>query len=378
MYYSRMRRIITPNVARDLKRKMVFIVGPRQVGKTWLAKEIARGYPEALYLNYDDAKHREVIRDESWLPNTPLLIFDEIHKMRGWKNYLKGVFDTKPEGMHILVTGSARLDAHRRMGDSLAGRYFTHHLMPLTLAELKETEYAGDIERVFERGGFPEPMLEIERADALRWRNLYSDTLLREDVLDFASIDNALAMRQVFQLLRHRVGSPVSASAIARDVGISPITVRRYITIFEELYMVFSVRPYTHKISRSILKEPKIYFYDHALVEGDPGAQFENMVAVALLAHIEAREDATGRGGRLAFLKTKEGKEVDFAVVSEKNELERIVETKIGDGAVNPALRYFSEKYNIPGVQVVKNLRMERSDGALLEIRKAETFLANL
>ena len=197
-------------------------------------------------------------------------------------------------------------------------------------------------------------------------------------MLDFASVDNMLAMRQVFQLLRHRVGSPVSVSAIARDVGISPITVRRYITIFEALYIIFSVRPYTHKISRSILKEPKIYFYDHALVEDDPGAQFENMVAVELYAHILAREDATGVRGRLAFLKTKEGKEVDFAVVNEKNELERMIETKIGDETVSPALRYFSEKYNILGVQVVKDLRMERSDGPLIEIRKAAAFLAGL
>ena len=298
--------------------------------------------------------------------------------MRGWKNYLKGVFDTKPDDMHILVTGSVRLDAHRCTGDSLAGRYFTHHLMPFTLAELEGTEYAGDLERILERGGFPEPFLGDHVPDALRWRNLYGDTLLRDDVLDFTSVENVLAMRQVFQLLRHRVGSPVSASALARDVGVSPITVRRYISIFEALYMVFSVRPYTHKISRSILKEPKIYFYDHALVEDNQGAQFENMVAVALFAHILRRDDRTGSRGRLAFLKTKEGKEVDFAVVNEKNKLERIIETKTGDGAINPALRYFSEKYNIPGVQVVKNLRMERSDGPLLEIRKAEMFLAGL
>ena len=167
-----MRRIITPHVQRDLKQKMVFIVGPRQVGKTWLAKEIARDYPGALYLNYDDAKHRNVIHDEAWIQNTPLLIFDEIHKMKGWKNYLKGVFDTKKDATHILVTGSARLDAHRRMGDSLAGRYFTHHLMPFTLAELEGTEYGGDLARVLERGGFPEPLLAGQISDALRWRNL--------------------------------------------------------------------------------------------------------------------------------------------------------------------------------------------------------------
>lgn len=373
-----MRRIITEQVRRDLKRKMVFIVGPRQVGKTWLAKAIARDFSGALYLNYDDAKHREIIRNESWLSHSTLLIFDEIHKMKGWKNYLKGVFDTKPEHMHILVTGSARLDAHRRMGDSLAGRYFTHYLMPFTLAELKDTEYDGHLERILERGGFPEPFLAGDSADAERWRNLYGDSLLREDVLDFASVDNMLAMRQVFQLLRHRVGSPVSANAIARDIGISPITVRRYITIFEALYMIFIVRPHAHKISRSILKEPKIYFYDYAFVEGNPGAQFENMVAVGLLAHMIARSDATGSEGRLAFLKTKEGKEADFVLVNSKNEPELIVEAKTGDGSTSPALRYFSEKYQIPGVQVVKDLRTERSDGPLIEIRKAETFLADL
>jgi predicted AAA+ superfamily ATPase len=363
-------------IERDLKQKMVFIVGPRQVGKTWLAKEIAREYPRALYLNYDDTKHRAIIRDESWLADTSLIIFDEIHKMKGWKNYLKGVFDTKPEGMHILVTGSARLDAHRRMGDSLAGRFFTHHLMPLTLSELKGSAHEGDLERLLRRGGFPEPFLAEKDGDAVRWRNMYSETLLREDVLDFASVDNPLAMRQVFDLLRHRVGSPISASAIARDVGVSPITVRRYIAIFEALYMVFIVRPYTHKISRSILKEPKIYFYDHSLVESGSGAQFENFVATALLSRVFSVGDTTGASGHLAFLKTKDGKEVDFAMVNAKNELTQIVEAKVSDDTISPALRYFGDKYHIPAVQVVKDLRLERKDGLLIEVRKAEKFLA--
>ncbi len=372
-----MKRAQTEKILHDLEQKMVFIVGPRQVGKTWLAKDIAKNYPDALYLNYDDTKHRVIIRDTAWLSSTSLIIFDEIHKMKGWKNYLKGVFDTKEKHMHILVTGSARLDAHRRTGDSLAGRFFTHHLMPFSLSELKGTLHEGDLDRLLRRSGFPEPFLAKEDSDALRWRNMYSESLLREDVLDFASVDNLIAMRQIFNLLRHRVGSPISASALARDVGISPITVRRYISIFEALYMVFIVRPYTHKISRSILKEPKVYFYDHTLVEGDGGAQFENFIAVALLSRVLWDGDIIGAGGRLAFLKTKEGKAVDFAIVDEKNKLAEIIEVKLSDGSISPPLRFFAEKYGIPAVQVVKDLHLEQKKGPLIEVRKAKSFLAD-
>jgi uncharacterized protein len=228
-------------IRQDLEKKIVFLVGPRQTGKTWLAKKIMRNFEGALYLNFDNSKDRETIRNQNWLSTTPLIVFDELHKMKKWKNYLKGVFDTKPAGMRILVTGSARLDTFRKGGDSLAGRFFRHRLLPLSVRELSFNKIDTPLQRLIERGGFPEPLLAASSEDADRWRQLYADGLVRIDILDFERIHNLHSMQLVFDLLRERVGSPVSAASIGRDVGISPVTVQRYFKILEDLYIVFRV-----------------------------------------------------------------------------------------------------------------------------------------
>ncbi len=362
-------------ILEDLKKKLVFIVGPRQVGKTWLAKELGKEFLHPLYLNYDDAGHREIIKKQAWLPETDLLILDEIQKMKAWKNALKGIFDTKLPHLKILVTGSARLDAHRSAGDSLAGRYFVHHLLPLSFKELAGTSY--ELSHLFNRGGFPEPFLSESEVDAGRWHGLYAESLLRQDVLDFENVGNRVAMQQVFDLLRHRVGSPLSYSALARDVGISPITVKRYIQIFEALYIVFTLKPYTHKISRSILKEPKLYFYNTAFVE-DPGTRFENMIALELLTSIKWKEDQTGLRRSLCFLRNKEGKEVDFAISNERGELEHLIEAKLSDDHLSPSLAYFSKKYGVPGTQVLRQVRVDRLLTANIQLKQADSFLLDL
>ena len=124
--------------------------------------------------------------------------------------------------MRILVTGSARLDAFRQGGDSLAGRFFAHRLLPLSLSELKGTEFEGSMDRLMERGGFPEPFLCEDAIEADRWRMQYTDGLIREDILDFERVHDLRAMQMVVELLRRSVGSPVSYASMARDVGASP------------------------------------------------------------------------------------------------------------------------------------------------------------
>ena len=224
------RKQIEP-IIKDLDKKIVFIVGPRQVGKTWLSLEIGKRVKNTTYLNYDSFEDRQMIKGESWLQSTELLILDELHKMPGWKNYLKGVFDTKPENLKILVTGSARLDMFRQTGDSLAGRFFTHRLMPFSIAELKQSAPSNTIERFIQRGGFPEPFLAEDEVEAKRWRNQYVDGLIRTDIIDFESIHDFRTIQMVFELLRRRVGSPVSYASIARDVQASPTTIIKYIQV---------------------------------------------------------------------------------------------------------------------------------------------------
>lgn len=360
----------------DLQKKMVFLSGPRQSGKTTLSKMIAKEFKSFIYLNYDRIGDRKIILKESWLPSTELIILDEIHKMDKWKNYLKGVYDTKLAHQKILVTGSSRLEIFNKVGDSLAGRYFLHRLMPLSVKECDEVKVKYTLDRFLERGGFPEPFLADDLIDAKRWRLQYVDSLLRIDVLDFENIHNLNAIRLVFELLRDRVGSPISYSSIARDVAISPNTVKKYVQILEALYIIFKVTPFSHNIARSLLKEPKIYFFDTGLVNGNDGVKFENFVAMSLLKHVLANIDYEAKIYTLNYLHTKEKREVDFALSINKR-IEKIIEVKYANNSINPNLFYFHKKYNLSAMQVVKELKQQRMENGI-EIVRGLNFLKSL
>ncbi len=371
-----MERYQKKAIIRDLDKKMVLLAGPRQAGKTTLAKEIGLLYPRTTYLNYDRLEDRKIIKNESWLPSTDLLILDELHKMRKWKNYLKGIYDTKSPNLKILVTGSARLEIFNKVGDSLAGRFFLHRLMPLSPAELTKIGMQGDIQRLIERGGFPEPYLYEEPIDAKRWRVQYVDSLLRTDVLDFENIHNLKSMQLLFDLLRERVGSTISYASLSQDIGISANTVKKYIQILEALFIIFRVTPFSKNIARSLLKEPKIFFFDTGLVNGDEGAKFENFAAVCLLKHVLSKIDYLAEPYALHYLRTKDGTEVDFALVK-NGIIEKMIETKVSDHTPNKGLIYFHQKYDYPGCLVVKELKNERVQQGI-EIVRAEHFFESL
>ena len=372
---SGMKRMQQELIKRDLAHKMVLLTGPRQVGKTSLALAISEEFVNSVYLNYDHFAHREVIHTANWLPETELLILDELHKMDDWKSYLKGIYDTRQPHLQILVTGSARLETFRQSGDSLAGRFFRHRLNPLSLAEITDAS-EHTLNKLVERGGFPEPFLAESPIEANRWRAQYIDGLIRTDILDFEKIHDFRAMQLTLELLRQRVGSPLSYSSLARDVKCSPNTIKRYIEILEALYIVFKVTPYHKNIARSIQKEAKIYFYDNGMVVGDAGIRFENFVAVSLLKHLNAIEDYQGKRARLKTLRTKEKKEVDFVLEVEGSPV-CMLEVKLSSSVVSKTLRYFHRKYDIPAIQVVKNLSLERVDNGI-EIRKAFKYLSKL
>jgi uncharacterized protein len=362
-------------IIKDLEKKMVFLTGPRQVGKTRLALDIGKNYQKTIYLNYDNFEDREIIETQGWLPDTQLLIIDELHKKRKWKNYLKGIDDTKPKHLKILVTCSARLETFRKSGDSLAGRFFNHRLNPLSLAELEEKSQ-GKMDLLIERGGFPEPFLAEDTTQARRWRMQYLDGLIRVDILDFEKIQNLRAIELTLELLRSRVGSPLSYTSLAGDVNCSPNTIKRYIEILESLFIIFRITPHHRNIARSLTKEAKIYFYDTGMVKGNPGLCFENFVAVCLLKHLNAIEDYQGRQARLCYLRTREKKEVDFAMVVE-NQPVILLETKLSDNNLSKNLIYFQKKYNLPAIQLIKNLPRERIKNGI-ELRNALSYLPEL
>lgn len=371
-----MERFQKQAIIRDLHKKMVLLSGPRQAGKTTLAKQIAEEFSSSTYLNYDRLEDRKIILKEGWLPSSELLILDEIHKMLEWKTFLKGVFDTKPPHQKILVTGSARLEIFTEVGDSLAGRYFLNRLLPLSPAECEKISVPYTIDHFLERGGFPEPFLASDPIDASRWRLQYVDALLREDVLNFDNIQSLKAIRLTFELLRERVGSPVSYTSLAEDVEVSPNTIKKYIQILEALFVIFRVTPFSKNIARSLLKEPKLYFFDNGLVKGNEGAKFENFVATCLLKDTFYRTDYLAEPYTLHYLQTKEKQEVDFALVNDKR-IMQLIETKVSDTSVSPHLLYFHQKYQLPAVQVVKELKRERVEGTV-KILQGMTFLKSL
>lgn len=371
-----MERIQKAQILNDLEKKIVLLVGPRQAGKTWLAKNIATQFKNSLYLNYDQVSDRQIIKKQSWLDNTDLLILDELHKMPDWKNYLKGLFDTKPSTMRLLVTGSARLDVYDKLGDSLAGRYFRHRLFPFSLAELKKSDNESDIEHLMLRSGFPEPLLAQDQTQADRWRMQYVNSLLSTDIFEFDKVQNLKAMHLIFDLLRSRVGSTISYQSLSEDVGVSAATVKKYIEILEALFIIFRITPFSKNIARSILKEPKIYFFDTALVDGDDGAKLENFCAFSLIKHVYAMVDYEAKPYKLHYLRTKEGKEVDFALVKDK-QMECMIGIKTSNNKISSPLRYFSTKYDIPAIQLVQNLRAEHQIQGI-QLLNASNYLSQL
>jgi hypothetical protein len=338
-------RYIAPYVLKDLEKKMVFIGGPRQVGKTTLAKTILdEGYPKGVYFNWDFDEDRQDIIKKKWSSENTLLVFDELHKFPRWKSWIKGIYDVSHDIHSFLVTGSARLDVYRRGGDSLMGRYHYWRLHPFTLDEVpKGLTPKEAFRRLMTVGGFPEPFLDPDDRDARRWRRERFDRILREDVRDLESVRNIQLLSLLLDLLRRRVGGLVAPSNLAADLQISPKTATSWIEILERMYLVFAVRPYTRSLPRAVLKPPKIYFFDNADVIGDEGVRFENLVATSLLKRLHFLEDREGYRYDLRYIRDKEGREVDFAVLKE-GKLQELVEVKYADDSISKSLLYYAER----------------------------------
>lgn len=357
---------------------MVLLSGPRQVGKTFMAKALMQEFKRPQYLNYDNLDDARIVQGRTWAADADLLVLEEIHKMRDWKTFLKGTVDTCPSKQAILVTGSARLDTFRQSGESLAGRYFPFHIYPLSVKELSgQLASAEALTQLNRLGGFPEPFLSGSESEAARWRNQYYGDLVREDILEFSRIHEVRAMRLLVELLRRRVGSPLSHASIAGDLKIAPNTLRTYLEILESLHVIFLVRPFHMNVARAIQKEPKVYFYDSGYVDGDKGIRLENTVALSLRKHVDYLREVTGETVTLHYVRTKEKREVDFALASQEA-VTTLIEVKLSDDNLAPGLKYLSAALGVPSsFQLVQNLRQPQSIGAI-HIVKAADWLASL
>ena len=360
-------RYITSNILKDLDKKMVFVGGPRQVGKTTLAKAIlSSNYPSGRYLNWDFDDDRQDILQKKWSSDQKLLVFDELHKFPRWKTWVKGIYDVSHELHSFLIAGSARLDVYRRGGDSLMGRYHYWRLHPFTLDEVPRNISPEEaFHRLMTVGGFPEPFLDGDERAARRWRRERFDRVLREDIRDLEQVRNIQLLGMFLDMLRHRVGGLVTLSNLAGDLEISPKTAKTWLEVLERMYLVFSVRPYIKSLTRAVLKPPKVYFFDNGDVIGDEGARFENLIATSLLKRLHFLEDRDGYRYELRYIRDKEGREVDFLIVKE-GKIEELIEVKFSEDNISNSLRYYAERLNPPkATQIVANLRRPFDKGKI-------------
>jgi len=318
---------------------MVFVAGPRQVGKTTLAKSILGR--RTGYLNWDVAEDRErILRRE--FPATALWAFDEIHKYRSWRGLLKGLFDGREKGQRILVTGSARLDFYRHGGDSLQGRYHLLRMHPLSVAELG-IETAKELRDLLTLGGFPEPFFSGSQTEARRWSREYRSRLVREEVTSLERIADLGNLELLMMRLPELVGSPLSLNAIREDLQVSHKTVAAWMQVLERLYAVFRIAPFGAARLRAVKKAQKHYHLDWSLVPRS-GPRFENLVAAHLLKWVHFEQDARGRDLELRYFRDVDGREVDFVVVEGSRPI-RLVECKWGDDEVARGLRYLKARF---------------------------------
>ncbi len=343
------RRTLEPLLTSVLPRKMVFIGGPRQVGKTTLALAlVGKGADEThpAYFNWDDPRAAARLRRLELPPGQPLLVLDEIHKYARWRNLVKGLYDTEKSRRRIIVTGSARLDYYRKGGDSLAGRYRYFRLHPFSLRELNASATKSDLAALLRFGGFPEPLFLQDEREHRIWQRDRISRVVRGDLRDLEQVREISLVEQLVDLLPARVGSPLSIKSLREDLEVDHKTVERWITILENLYLCFRISPFGAPKIRAVKKAQKLYLWDWSMTPAG-GPRFENLVASQLLKYCHFVEDTEGHAMELRFLRDTDRREVDFVVLKGRKPL-FAVECKTGERSLSPAIRYFAERTSIP------------------------------
>ncbi|MEA2115663.1 MAG: ATP-binding protein [Thermodesulfobacteriota bacterium] len=385
-------------------RQMLFLAGPRQVGKTTTAKTVASQSARSFYFNWDVQEHRRIILAgensvasecgfDTLSGSVETVIFDEIHKYPKWKRFLKGFFDLFADKCRIIVTGSGHLNIFKSGGDSLMGRYFLYRMHPLSVAELLnqtllEEEIRPpqkladkDFEILLTFGGFPEPFLAANKRFYNRWRRLRMDQLLREDLRDLSRIQDIGQVEILAENLINQAGSLVNYTTLANSINVSVDTIRRWIISLESLYFSFSIRPWSANIPKSLRKQPKIYLWDWSLVP-DKGNRNENFIASHLLKAAQWWTDIGLGSYQLYFIRDKEQREVDFLLTRDKQPWLLVEVKSSGKAKLSPHLARFQEKTGAPhALQVVINYNYIKGDCFSPRhptIVPAKTFLSQL
>ena len=360
-----MKRYLEEIIRKDLAEKMVFLGGPRQVGKTTLALTLLENGDERhpAYLNWDDLQSRRMLLGGALPGVEPLVILDEVHKFKGWRNLVKGFYDMNKSRRQFLITGSARLDHYRRGGDSLQGRYHYHRLHPLSLHELGQGAGNEEWDALLKFGGFPEPYLKANTRHWKRWQRERQSRVIQEDLINLEQVREVSQLSLLADILPARVGSPLSINNLRGDLSVAFETTERWVTILENLYYCFRIQPFGLPRLRAAKKEKKLYMWDWSLC-ADEGARFENLVASNLLKYCHRHEDQEGDRMELKFIRDSQRREIDFVVVR-NGQPEFAVECKSGDRSLSRNISYFSQRSSIPKFYQVHRGKTDREHASV-------------
>lgn len=373
-----MDRFLKKQLLRDFGKKILVVSGPRQVGKTTLSKGLKSSYE---YLNFDDLEDRRSIVARNFDLKQELLILDEIHKMKKWKSWLKGLYDTQKIPT-TLVTGSAKLGAFRKVGDSLAGRYFSYQLFPLDVKEILLMDPSRKPEEALETllllGGFPEPFFSASESFYKRWRQTHLDIILRQDLIEMTSVRSIVQIETLLQLMRERAGNLFSYTSLREDLQTDDKTIKHWLNLMEESYVLFKLTPFSKRLKNALTKTPKYYFFDLPRVM-DPGMRFENLVALSLLKEVNYRKECLGQDFSLHYVRNRNEQEVDF-VICEDHQPKVLIECKLGEEQISSSLRTFKKALGptVKCIQVVKNLKRPYTSPDGIRVERASVFLATL
>jgi len=387
-------------------KSMIFIAGPRQSGKTTLAKYIARDFKNFQYFNWDIIDDKVLLYKNPYFfeglnrkdNSTPLIILDEIHKYKDWKNYLKGLYDKYGDNYKFIISGSGRLDIYNKGGDSLAGRYLLFNLWPFSLGEMSKDNVSVNFfikspEKIFIKkslyekiwcrlknfSGFPEPYVKKSKEFYRIWSRTYHQQLIREDIRNASQVKYIDQLEILFLILPTKIGSPLSISSLAKIIKVSYDAVKTWIRLFEQFFLIFKVSAWSKNISRAIVKEQKIYLLDYAVIT-DLGAKFENMVAFELMRMV-SNLNALGKGCfSLHFIRNKEKEEVDFLITNDNKPI-LLLECKLNNDNVSKSLLKFQKMLKIPAVQLVDQsgiYRKIKNDGLNITVISACDWLCGL
>ncbi len=339
------QRYLKQTIEEFLKKKMVFLGGPRQVGKTTLCLSFLKdaSVKNPAYLNWDDIQSRSLLRNGK-LPDSELIVMDEIHKYKLWRQLVKGLYDKNKGDQNYLITGSARLDHYRRGGDSLLGRYRYLRLHPLSVNEL-QIHNSSDLNTLLELGGFPEPFFSQSQKERKLWSRERLYRVVNDDVADLENLKEFSRIELLAETLESRVGSLLSIKSFEEDLSVSQKTVASWIDILDRVYFSFRISPFGPAKIRAVKKMQKLYLWDWSDIVSS-GARFENLVACQLLKFCHFIEDTEGDKMELRYLKDIDGKEIDFVVL--KNRLPIFaVECKTGEKQLSKSIQFFKERTNI-------------------------------